>query len=156
MKKKRGEMQLSFGMIFSIILIIAFIAFAFYGIQKFLVFQQQAKYNQFLDQIQTDVDKIWKSSQGSQELSYTLPSSIKKVCILEPCKGLGYFCRNSQDNLAFPDNKKKFQSYYLSYLDIDSSLSGKKELCVDVVDSKIKLILSKTFNDSLVKISKSN
>jgi hypothetical protein len=153
MNNKRGQMHLSFGMIFSIILIIAFFAFAFYGIQKFLAFQQQAKYHQFLDQIQTDVDKIWKSSQGSQELSYTVPSSIKKVCILESCRGLGYFCRNSQDNIAFPNNKKNFQSYYISHLDMDLTLNGKNEFCVDVVDSKIKLALSKDFNNSLVKIS---
>jgi len=40
MNEKRGQLKLSFGMIFSIILIIVFLGFAFFGIQKFMDYQK--------------------------------------------------------------------------------------------------------------------
>ena len=60
-------MNISFGMIFSILLIVFFIAFAFYGIKKFLGFQDTIKIEKFLDDLQSDVDRVWRGSQASQE-----------------------------------------------------------------------------------------
>ena len=96
---KRGQMHLSFGMIFSIILIIAFVAFATYGILKLLAFQQDAKYHQFIDDLSSDIDKVWKSSQGSQEFTYSIPSSISGICFVKKCTSLNYKCRTTSDNL---------------------------------------------------------
>ena len=64
---KRGQMKLSFGMIFSIILIIIFISFAFYAIQKFLSIQNSVQVGKFVNEFQQNVDKIWKGSQGSEK-----------------------------------------------------------------------------------------
>ena len=88
--KKSGQVKLSFGMIFSIILIIIFLVFAFYVIGKFLDMKGSVEAGKFIGSLQTDVDKMWKSSQGSQELEYSVPSGIEQVCfadISEPERG---------------------------------------------------------------------
>ena len=51
--KKNAQMQLSFGMIFSIILIVFFLAFAFFGIRAFLGVQDSAKTAKFLNDFQS-------------------------------------------------------------------------------------------------------
>jgi hypothetical protein len=140
-------------MIFSIILIVVFISFAFYGILKFLAFQQDAKYHQFLDDLNSDIDKIWKSSQGSQELSYSLPSSVSEVCFVKTCVASKYYCRTSSDNLVFLNSKNKFESYYLDNLDLEKSLGTKQELCFNAVNTNIKIKLYKNYNEALVKVS---
>ena len=76
---KRGQMNISFGMIFSIILIVVFIAFAFFAIQKFLDIQNSVQVGKFGADFQADIDKMWRGSQGSQENKYFLPSKIKYV-----------------------------------------------------------------------------
>ena len=52
--KKRGQMQMSFGMIFSIILIIVFISFAFYVIKKVLDAQRKAEIGLFIEKSNPD------------------------------------------------------------------------------------------------------
>ena len=66
---KRGQMKLSFCMIFSIILILAFLAFTVYAIRKFLGIQTSVQIGKFGDDLQTDVDKMWRGSQGSEVCS---------------------------------------------------------------------------------------
>src|SRR3989344_9488004 len=81
--RKRGQMKLSFGMIFSIFLIIIFLGFAFYVIPKFLGFQDSLKVGTFIKDFQDDIDKMWKSAQGSQKVEYLLPKEIIRVCFDE-------------------------------------------------------------------------
>ena len=76
-------MKLSFGMIFSIILIVIFIGFAFFAIQKFLGIQNSVQVGKFSNDFQLDVDKIWKGSQGSEEKEYFLPKKITFVCFTD-------------------------------------------------------------------------
>ena len=80
---KRGQMKLSYGMIFSIILIIVFLAFAFYAIKKFMGIQNTVMVGDFIDSLGSDVDKMWKGSQGSQEREYRLPKKIQYVCFAD-------------------------------------------------------------------------
>src|SRR3989338_88314 len=80
--KKRGAMELSFGMLFSIILIIIFIAFAIYGVTKFLNLQKNIQTKTFANDLNFDIDKLWKS-QGAQPVVYTLPGNVEKVCFIE-------------------------------------------------------------------------
>ncbi len=97
LQTKKAQMKLSFGMIFSIILIIIFIAFAFYAILKFLDLQDSIKTAQFSDDLQYDINKMWKSSQGSQPREYLLPSKIKSVCFVED--------KYENENLIFHSDK---------------------------------------------------
>ena len=134
-------MKLSFGMIFSIILIIAFLVVAFYAIQKFVSFQKNIVYMQFLDDLQTDIDKIWKSTQGSQIQTYKVPSAIKSICFV-----------NDEFYEMKVNYKKKYLEEKLDNLDIPKTLGGRQEFCINVVDSKIKLVLKKNYSEPLVTI----
>jgi len=153
---KKGYMEISFGMIFTIILIIAFIAFAFYAIQKFIFFQKDSQYRIFIEDFQNDVDKMWKSTSSSQEVSYRLPSSIKQVCITRKCSELGfeYNCYSPNDNLVFNSTKNNFESTTINNLNIEEILGNKKIYCFDVVDNQISMTLTKEYNSDNVLISR--
>ena len=135
---KRGEMHLSFGMIFSIILIIFFIAFAFYAIQKFLGLQDTIKIEKFADDLQRDVDTVWQSSQASQEFEYFIPKKIEAVC----------FTGDEFENLVFESNDvilgKKIEKI---------SLGTQDRVCFDNDEGKVKIKLSKNFGENLVTVS---
>jgi hypothetical protein len=85
--KKRG-MELSFGMIFSIILIIVFIVFAGYAIKKVVGFQQNAQTGLFLENLQSDINELWGSEQGSFSKEYSLSKKIEKVCLDDGTKNI--------------------------------------------------------------------
>lgn len=132
---KSGEMKLSFGMIFSIFLIIVFLAFAFYVIPKFLDLQENITTKKFIDDFQNDVDKMWKSTQGSQEIEYSVPSGIEKICF-----------RDSE--LYFKPIGVGGNSDYtkIEHLDVAD------DFCVKSSDGRIKMTIKKDFNEVLVRI----
>ncbi len=136
MNKKRGQLHLSFGMIFSIILIIIFIAFAFYAIQKFLDLQNSIKINTFYDTLQNDVNTVWNSAQATSGKSYILPTYIKKICFTNA---------GNQNLIIYGDNNRPSGSHNID--NINSTQS-----CFDVVNGKAAFTLQKTFTDTLVTI----
>jgi hypothetical protein len=165
-KSKAGQMNLSFGMIFTIILIIVFIAFAFYAIGKFLNIQKAAKTAQFIDAFETDVNRMWKSSQGSQQINYSVPSSVDYLCFTDFSSGSGKRGENSKfyDELRrvyFDKNNMffypvgsaggidavKIENIYLSEI-----TSKENPYCIKSINDKIKLTLKKNVDESLVKI----
>lgn len=129
-------MKLSFGMIFSIILIILFIVFAFYGIQKFLLFQKELKYKTFTDDLQQDIDKMWKSSQGSKEVIYSLPTDTVKVC----------FTPDIFDNLEYYSKKPRAKES-IEHIVVTS------DVCIRNFDGQIKFLIQKNYGESEVTIS---
>ena len=60
--QKKGQMKISFGMIFSIILIVVFIAVAVYAIIKFLDVQHTIQIESFKKDLQDDINDTWRSS----------------------------------------------------------------------------------------------
>ncbi len=159
-------MKLSFGMIFSIILIIFFIAFAFYAIQKFLEIQNAAKIGQFSNKLQSDVDKMWRGSQGSQSIEYFLPSKIEKVCFVD-------FFSNSKGEYQNLYDKLK-QVYYeyenlffypvgsgagidaleIKHIDIEKITENENPFCIKNAKGKIKMTIKKNYDEALVVISR--
>ncbi len=138
----RGQMKISFGMIFSIILIILFIFVAFYAITKFLDLQKTVQISKFYDNLQSDIDKIWKSSQGSQEIVYTLPSKIKAVCFVD----------SDYENLRF-DSEEFIEGKLLKNIDLYKTIGNNREKCISTNKGKLKLTLKKTYGDTLVTIT---
>ena len=135
-------MKLSFGMIFSIILIIIFIASAFYGIQKFLEVQDSVKTAQFMNGLQADVDKMWQSSGGSTEKDYLLPLKIDAVC----------FEDDDYENFRFR-SEKFVGGGLIKHIDI-AKITEDGDLCIDNIDGKVKMIIEKNYGDALVMIKK--
>lgn len=135
-------MKLSFGMIFSIILIIIFISFAFFAIKKFIGIQDAMKIGQFGDQLQSDVDKLWRGSQGSQEVEYFVPSKIESVCFVD----------DEYENLVF-HSESFIEGKKIEHIDIEK-ITEDGDFCIDVVKGKIKMTVKKNYEEALVTIIK--
>lgn len=140
----KAQMQISFGMIFSIILIIAFLGFAFYAIKTFLGVQDSAKIATFRNSLQDDVDKIWKGTMSSQQVSYSLPSKIKQVC----------FKKNQDVNMFFaPENSVNLEPVNINHLDINKITGSGNSFCVDNKNGKVSMTLEKKYGEDLVTIT---
>jgi len=164
-KCKKGQMRLSFGMIFSIILILAFLAFSVYAIQKFLGIQRSIQIGAFEGDLQTDVDKMWQGTQGSEEYKYKLPTRIKKVCFVDfnkPATG--------PDGMIYGDLKMGYSGYEnmifypvgsgegndgteIMHVDIEKSTAADNPLCFDG-NGNVMIRVSMSPGDRLVTLSK--
>jgi len=141
-------MQISFGMIFSVILIILFIAFAVYGISKFLPLSRLAQVESFKSDFQGDIDKVWKGSGSSAPVEYSLPSKIKQVC----------FVNDEYRNMYFVPLDLDYNKALLKNVDmiktVAGSISNPKKLCIPTLDGKIHMTIKKAYNEILVTIAK--
>ena len=81
-RSKRGQMQMSFNMIFSIIIIIAIIISSFIVIKWVLGNQRCIQINLFIEDIEREVDKSWKTSETSFTMERNLPTAIKRICFI--------------------------------------------------------------------------
>lgn len=163
--KKLGQMRLSFGMIFSIILIVVFLAFAIYAIIKFLDLQEGVQVGQLLNDLQNDVDKMWKSSQGSVEKDYRIPSGVEYVCLVDFNSQKRGDNQDKYDDLKmafyefenlifYPLGSSGVDSYNLKHVNISKITSVENPLCIQNVKGKIKMTIGMNPGDSLVSITK--
>jgi hypothetical protein len=163
---KRGQMKLSFGMIFSIILIIIFIAFAFYAISKFLDIGNTAQVARFTNSLQTDIDKVWRGSQASQEQEYFLPSGIEFICFIDynsnkrGTKDLIYneleqTYYESENLFFYPlGSAQGLNAKEVKHIDIEKTTEEDNPLCIEKIKGKVKMRLEKDFGEALVSIEK--
>lgn len=157
---------MSFGMIFSIILIILFLTFTVYGIMKFLGFQKSVQIGQFTTYLQEDINKMWGGSQGSVDREYRLPAQINYAC---------FFDINSQPVGAKADYAKDFElisagennfyfypvgsgegldSRIVEHIDIAKITSSENPYCIPNADGKIKITIKMNLGDSLVSVTR--
>lgn len=141
-KNKKAQLKMSFGMIFSIILIVIFIAFAIFGVKKFLGIQDSISSKQFIENLQNDVDRMWESSQGSQEIDYVVSKKIEGFCITDDSYANYYFLPES------------FGEGNLKNVDIDKSLGSKEKLCFPNENGRITINLEKDFGENLVTMTR--
>lgn len=138
MKSKKAQMKLSFGMIFSIILIIFFLVFAFWGIRSLLETKEEVQINQFADKLNDHVDEIWRSTSGYREYSYNLPDKVDKIC---------FFNDESKDNLKIIQKKDDrdivIGRYKIKHINIEKTTGSGNEKCIENKDKEINLILKK-------------
>ncbi|MEK6925789.1 MAG: hypothetical protein AABW50_00775 [Nanoarchaeota archaeon] len=154
-RNKKAAMELSFGMIFSIILIIAFIAFAFIAIKALLKTNDQAKIASFVDGLRADVDKVWRASQASQKVSYNLPGKIEEICFVDHT--------DFGESLILAPNDFDFPPIKIDHIDFEKTLAnnavgvttrdGEKILCISN-DGKVEMTLYKNYGEDLVTIKK--
>jgi uncharacterized protein (UPF0333 family) len=152
MGNDRGQIDLSFGLIFSVILIVVFLGFAIYAIVYFLNMSENMKTSTFLKDLQTDVDTFWKSDGSTDDLPYSLPTKIKKVCFIDSTdskKGLdGNIYEElerylSQDaNLVFyPVKSTSVTSVKINHIDIINMTKTNNPVCFENKEGKIILKL---------------
>ena len=81
MKKKGQEIfGMSFSVIFSIFLIIAIIAVAFYAITHFLSLDNCAQIGRFYEDFQDEIDKAWKDEIYEDIFIIKVPKEVETIC----------------------------------------------------------------------------
>ena len=143
MDNKRGQMKLSFGMIFSIILIVVFIIFAFYAIRKIVGVQQVVQIETFVKDLQEDVDRAYYGARTAQNETYTLPNKIEAVCFAD-----------RTNNLLFRPLSEKISAKNIDNINILEITLEKDPYCVSNTGGEVKLIISKGSNEDLVTITR--
>lgn len=160
---KEGQFEISFGMIFSIIIIIATVAVAGYVIKYFYDVGQCGGVGTFYQDFQGEITKAWESTISQGVFEHAIPGT-DFVCFANP---------------KYPYYGKTFSVQYNSLKDYINSYgvdenrniflypsSGCKGLeyntiehvnitsffCAPVKDGKVSITLGKNIGDSLVKI----
>lgn len=157
---KKGQLQISFGVIFSIIIIIATLAIAGYVIVKFLSTSDNVECKLFYSDLQKKIDEAWSQDGGSSYVfSGSASSESEQVCF-------GYINQTfaEQDRVAHEKiDEYSSKSVNLFFYPIascgDSSFSYNlkhiktdKFFCVDVQNGKASVKIAKGTFDALVKL----
>ena len=169
MKGNRGTIELSFGMIFSIIIIIAIVGVATYAIVSFLELGKATELSLFHQKFQETIDGVWGSSITDKVVSFTLPAGIKFVCFgnlssnsWNPNYEIEYndfkrygsnFEKQNTNRFIYP-TAKAGEFSYKKVSKIDLSELGTNFECFEVRDRKIQVRLKKDTFDALVKIKR--
>ena len=156
-----GQLQLSFGMIFSIIIIIATVGVTTYFILKIMNTSECTKIQLFKTDLQDNIDKLWRSPFGQEVFTSNLPSGIKKVCIGMPSLTASPYAKivseldiyiDEGENLFFYPPKEACNGDFVS-----TKLNHIKDNfnCFDVIKGKISFKINKmNSTDPLVSIKK--
>lgn len=152
---------MSFGMIFSIFIIIVTIGVAIYVIAQFINTGECAKVHLFYDDVDKKVDQIWKAASSSLSFEVSVPGKVESVCFgdsgsLDSKKYLDEYeefkeYRNTKNNLfLFPSGtcKEVSSNHVIANVDISESF------CLEPKNGKIEFSLSKGVRDSLVSVKK--
>ncbi len=164
---KNGQMQISFGMIFSIFLIIAFLAFAGYAIVKLLDFQCTAKMGTFINDFKSDVDRIWTGGGGSQRVQYPICSKVKEVCFVSelPAKGISEVKEKYEEKLNFYQGTGnmfilpvgavgKISEQNIPHIEIEKTTEEENPLCIKSNKGKVSMLIKMSAGESLVTVSR--
>jgi len=161
---KKAALELSFGTIFSIILIVFFIFIAIIVINSFLDVQDCAKLGIFLDSFRSDITKSWNSQYDKHTFKSSLPGKLDYVCIAnlsQPLEGkfkevgkdLEFF-EGKKANLFFVPRAKacEIPYHYIDHLDNEKIVSVNNPNCFPVENGNIILNVEKGLNDRFVNI----
>ncbi len=160
---RKGQLEISFGMIFSVLLVVIFIVVAFYVIRHFLELKDCTLVSQFYDDLQDNLDKVWKSQESNEAFSALLPSGITYVCFADMSKpergGPEGVYQALRRNLAarhnvflYPRRKAcDLSSQEIEHLDLQNITKTENPYCV-ASDGKVKFRIEKGFYDALVRI----
>ena len=165
-KKAEGALDMSFSMIFSIILIVFFILVAFMAIRYFLKLQNCARAGDFVSSFQAKVTEAWYSQKSNYEFKSILPSGIEYVCFTDLSKGLSGEKENVLDELEFyqggfeanmilyPKGKTcDMPVHNIAHLDLAKITKAKNPYCIEVNKGQVIINLEKGYVDRLVTVS---
>lgn len=163
---KKGQIEISFGMIFSIILIIAFIVVAVYAIILFMKTKDCTEIGLFKNDLQEAVNSAWNGEYTDTSLKRSLPEGIDFVCIVDSenqTKGnyAGYLKNVSNFgskgfNIFFWPIKKACKgegTFKLEHINLAAITKDKNPYCIQNRDGVTNIKIEKSFNDRLVKLS---
>jgi hypothetical protein len=167
--EKKGAMELSFGMIFSILMIIAIVSVASYAIVYFVNLGSLSEMALFHQKFQETVDEVWGTSITDKVYRFSLPKGIEYVCFgdlttqnwnplyEEVYNDLIQYSSNFEqantNRFIYPRNKAG-DFDFLKVEKIDLTELGTDFECFEVRDRKIEVKMVKDQNDALVKLKK--
>ena len=166
LKNKRGQetLGISFGVIFSIILIVFFIIIAFIVIKSFLKTKDCAEIGIFIDKFESDVKKTWNSQVDAHVFKANLPTSIDYVCFANLSKSsngefedigfdLGIFVSRDANMFFYPVGSGCELPYTnIPHLNMESITRINNPSCIPVQDGRIDINVIKGLNDRFVNI----
>jgi hypothetical protein len=169
LKKAQGNvLGMSFGTIFSILLIIFIIAISFIVIKSFLDSQKCAQIALFASDLGDDVNTVWKSHSegGRQNINQVLPSKIDYVCFMNltaPITARGIeetigeelkIFRGVDANLFFYPVENACNTPYtkIEHLNLKRITQRQNPYCFTVEDGKAKILIKMGFNEDLVSL----
>ena len=165
-KNKRGMiMGMSFGVIFSIILIIFFIMITFIAINAFLNTKDCAKIGIFLDSFQSNVDKAWNSQSDDFKFKGSLPSKLDFICFYDmedSLKGsyneigfeLGRYKGTGANFFFYPTGKAcNIPRHIIKHVDLELITEKQNPSCIPLEKGIVNLRIKKGFNDRFVTVT---
>lgn len=171
-QNKKASIEMSFGVLFSIIMIIFIVAIAIYVIVKFIGLGNCGKIASSKDDIQKTVDNVVASDEANSTLSIFLPSGIKQVCFVNPISSARtsasklsqkeydelkrYF--KPSNNIYFSPAKEACEMVrgYIKGINVTkiAEKSGENPYCIENVKGKTKLVVKIDFGENLARIER--
>jgi uncharacterized protein (UPF0333 family) len=172
--KKRGSIELSFQLIFSLILVAVFIYAAFTGIKYFLEVSQHAQINTFIAELQSKVNSAWLTTEISQTYEISLPSGIKYVCFsqlnnlssdmlkksnITACSDFErYLIKYKDMNMFFCPAEAAWKVNAPIYMNINCNgknclTFSKNPYCIQNANGKVRFKLEKNLGDEKIRLS---
>jgi hypothetical protein len=162
----RGQatIELSFGMIFSIILIVIFLSVAGFVIFKFVDFGKGVDVNLFVDEFEREVEGVWRSSGSSIQRSWNIPEEIEFVCFADldapPTIRKDIYDEINRD--VFVERPNMFfwpvgssgstDAVFIEHLNISKITEFKNPNCIESIKGKVSFTIEKDFREALVTI----
>jgi hypothetical protein len=158
---KKGQFQIGFGMIFSVILIVAFIVVAFIGINWFLGLRCSIEEGLFKDDFQKEVNRIWQGAGEDKVFTGSISGcKVEKICFWDYNRDssgqdinfINDFRRVGDNNLFFyPRKESNLDSVLLQHIDMEALVNN--PTCFGEENGKFNIRLEKDLGDSLVRVS---
>ena len=163
--KKRGQFQLSYGFIFSVILIAIFVFAAIYVIYIFLNIGDKVETSMLINKLQNDVNRIYNSRGGEDRVfSYELKrgEGVTHICFynsgIDPTDSGNEMyldirrSMNLKNNIYFyPRKYAKTSAGEIKHIDISSLETN--PFCIGKEGNEFKIRLSKMSDEVFVGVS---
>ena len=166
MKKgdKKGQFQIGFGMIFSIILMAAFLVVAIIAINAFLKVSCSIETGSFINDLDNEVNRIRKGSGEDTVKEFKINwCDFEYVCFYnlneDDTGNYASFTRDfristgdeGDHNLYFyPRSKSDVPSTLIKHVNMELSSNP---YCFKKVDNKVRIRLTKSTSEALVRVS---
>lgn len=170
MSKKADVLGLSFGMIFSILLIIFFIIAAWIAIKMIwnpneCALSDQSQEGMFKSELEGAILDAWNSDKTGREFKISLPAKVSHVCFLDANKEprgefedfyneLSLYSEGENNLYLYPPKKAcdGFRALAIQHINVSEITKTNNPYCISN-KNKPTLKLEKGFYDSLVTIS---
>jgi hypothetical protein len=160
-KRGEGAIGMSFGWLFSLLLIVFFIFAAIYGIKAFLNMASCSKVGTFYESLQDKVDEAYRSSSSDFQMDVNIPG-INMICFanlseeitgsLEAYEEIEKYEIYGANTFLLPTQKSCDMPYKtIKHLNISKTTLSKNPLCFDISDEG-KLRIIKGYYDKSITI----